>query len=409
MNTTAVALSKKGSLAGAILLICGSSIGVGMLALPVLTGEAGSLPTIAVFMACCLFMSTTALLLLETCLAQSQSKNLISLAKSSLNKFGQTTVLLSFLFLFYSIMTAYIAKGGELTHALLQQASPLSVAPVFGPILLALVSGLTIFFGPFIVDRINRFFMGGLLASYLFLMISGAPHFQIQNIAHADWTFSLFIVPFIITAFGYHNMVPSILEFLGGDKKKLLAAVFASAAILFGVYVVWVVGLQGVIPIDLMRQSAANGEIVTQPLSAVVGSPAVGFTALYLAFFAIITSVLGQGLSILDFLADHFRVEKTSRNRLKLSLLLFVPTLIFSQTIPGVFFKALEFAGGIAAMILFGIVPALMSWVNRYRRPELSGRLQILVPGGKATLVIIIALSSLVIGYEAVKNLLPYL
>ena len=405
MNTATIPSSKQGSLTGAILLICGSSIGVGMLALPVLTGEAGAFPTIAVFLACCLFMSTTALLLLETCLACRQSKNLISMAKTSLNRFGQIAVLLSFLFLFYSIMTAYIAKGGELTHAILQQGSPVPLPPVLGPLLLALMSGMIIFFGPFIVDRINRFFMGGLLASYLFLMISGAPHFQLQNIAHADWTLSLFIVPFIITAFGYHNMVPSILEYLGGDRKKLLSVVFSSAAILFGVYVIWVVGLQGVIPLDLIRQSAANGEIVTQPLSAVVGSPAVGFTALYLAFFAIITSVLGQGMSILDFLADHFSIEKTAPNRLRLSLLLFVPTLIFSQTIPGVFFKALEFAGGIAAMILFGIIPALMSWVNRYRRPELSGRVQILVPGGKPMLVITIALSSIVVGYEVVKHL----
>ena len=118
---------RKGTLLGGILLTCGSSIGVGILPLPILTGKAGSLPTVLIFLACGLYMTITALLILENTNRCSENANFTSLAKSSLNKTGQFAVFFSFLFLFYSLTTAYLAKGGELTHALLESLLPFRV------------------------------------------------------------------------------------------------------------------------------------------------------------------------------------------------------------------------------------------------------------------------------------------
>jgi tyrosine-specific transport protein len=52
------------------------------------------------------------------------------------------------------------------------------------------------------------------------------------------------------------------------------------------------------------------------------------------------------------------------------------------------FFKALNFAGGICAVILFGILPALMVWIGRYKKAN-SGAYK--MPGGKPALVFIMA------------------
>ncbi|HSX26297.1 MAG TPA: aromatic amino acid transport family protein [Chlamydiales bacterium] len=402
-TTTSLAQEKKGSLIGSILLICGSSIGVGMLPLPILTGQAGTLPTLAIFVLCWLFMTTTALLLLESSLLFTGKKNFISLSKNSLNKVGQSAVFLSFMFLFYSLTTAYLAKGGELVNKLLQDHSTHTIPTPTGAIFLALLSGALIFMGPYIVDHINRIFMAGLLSAYLYITFAGTPYFHIENSTHIDWSFSLFIVPFLITSFGYHNMLPSINEYLGNDRKKLILTILLSGLILFLIYNIWVIMMQGIIPLNgetSILNSFAKGEIATEPLARLISLQTVRFCAEYMAFFAIITSLLGQGLSIIDFLADTLTVQKTPTIRLLLCLALFLPTLICSQIIPGVFFKALELVGGVAAMVLFGIIPALMSWVNRYKR---NLAVQPLVPGGKATLILVIALASLVIGYELLK------
>lgn len=399
-----VLAERKGSLVGSVLLICGSSIGVGILALPILTGQAGTLPTFLIFVLCWLFMSTTALLILESSLLFPEKMNFVSLSKKTLNKAGQSAVFLSFLFLFYSLMTAYLAKGGELIHSLY-----LSPLPEWsGAALLAAASGALIFLGPFIVDHINRIFMAGFFATYFFLIFAGNQYFDVKNISHVDWSFSLFIIPFIITSFGYHNMLPSIHEYLGGDKKRLFTAILLSGVALLVIYNLWIAIMHGIVPLQgpiSIEDSFAKGEIVAQPLSRLIQFPLIQVSALYMALFAIFTSLLGQGLSIIDFLADSLKKEKTPKVRLALCSLLFVPAFISSQLIPGVFFKALELAGGIAAMILFGIIPALMSWVLRYQNKESH---QPLVPGGKPILIAIICLASCVIGYELWRNLTPY-
>ena len=59
-----------------------------------------------------------------------------------------------------------------------------------------------------------------------------------------------------------------------------------------------------------------------------------------------------------------------------------------------------SFAGGICAMVLFGILPIWMVWVGRYRRKHPS---EYHVSGGKASLIIGLLFAFLVIGCEVVK------
>ncbi len=403
-----VFLEKKGGLLGSVLLICGSSLGVGILPLPILTGHAGFFPTSVIFTLCCLFMTITALLFLESSLFFSDNKNFTSLAKKTLNKTGQFAVFFSFIFLFYSLTTAYLAKGGELVSLFYEKYTSVPIPNCSGSVLLALVSGTLIFLGPFIVDHINRLFMAGFLLTYFFLTFAGVQHFHVENVQRIDWNYSLFMIPFLITSFGYHNLLSSIREYLGNDKKKVLQAILISGSILLLVYNFWTFMFQGIIPYEgefSITNSFMKGEIVTQPLTHLIRSPWIQLSAEYMAFFAIITSLLGVGLSIIDFLADMLKVEKSFKMRLVLCIVLFFPTLLFSQLIPGVFFKALELAGGVACMVVFGIIPACMSWVVRYRRDSSHGHFRQLVPGGKPMLILVMGLASSLIGYEIVKNL----
>ena len=399
-------LKRKGTLLGGILLTCGSSIGVGILPLPILTGKAGSLPTVLIFLACGLYMTLTALLILETALQSTRTANFTTLARSSLNKVGQSAVFFSFLFLFYSLTTAYLAKGGELTHRILESFLPFSLPVWSGAVFLALLSGSFIILGPILVDYLNRIFFLGLLATYLMLAISGIKHFEMKNVVHADWSLSIYIIPFIISSFGWHNMIPSINTFLENDRKKSTKTILISAVVLFLIYVVWVVGLHGILPLEgglSLADSFDKGEIVTEPLARMMNNPMIQYTALYMAFFAIITSMLGQGLSVVDFLSDALRLDKTTKIRILLCLALLLPTLFCSQFIPGIFFKALELGGGVAAMIVFGIIPACMCWVNRYKKDQAT-QIPPLVFGGKPMLIVIILLASFVISYEMLKN-----
>ncbi len=74
-----------------------------------------------------------------------------------------------------------------------------------------------------------------------------------------------------------------------------------------------------------------------------------------------------------------------------------VPPLLFALSYPEVFFKALSFAGGICAMILFGILPVAMAWIGRYKK-EFTSCYH--VKGGKLALIIALAFALLVISCE---------
>src|ERR1700733_232103 len=105
---------KSGSLPGAILLISGCCIGAGMLGLPVLSALAGFVPSLCMFLLSWLFMTATALLLLEVNLQFKEEVNIVSMAEKTLGLPGKLAAWGCFLFLFYAIGVAYLAGSGDL-------------------------------------------------------------------------------------------------------------------------------------------------------------------------------------------------------------------------------------------------------------------------------------------------------
>ncbi|MBM3184156.1 MAG: tyrosine transporter [Chlamydiae bacterium] len=394
---------RKGSVFGAILLLAGSCIGVGMLALPILTGFAGTFPTLLVFTLSWLYMTATALLLSEALLARPTCTNLISLSASVLGASGKSIAWGTFLSLFFSLVIAYVAKGGELVQQALILMFP-TLPSWSGAALLSFGSALFIYFGTWAVDHFNRICMYLLLLALAYLLGKGFTGIETKHTIHTDWSYFLFIVPFIITSFGFHNMIPTLNTYLNGSKSKLASSILIGGLITFIIYILWTISIQSVLPLQgeiSIEASFRNGEIATEPLIRLVQAPFMQLAAITLTFFAILTSLLAQALSLIDFLADGLSIAKGTKGRIFLCLIVFLPAFFFSQMFPGIFFLALEFVGGIAAMIIFGILPALLVWKQRYRLKE---SIQPILPGGKIFLLGIIAFATTVILYEIIKH-----
>lgn len=97
---TASSKVQEGSLFGGTLLITGSCIGAGMLGLPILTGIAGFIPTLAMFFIAWIFMTSTALLLVEASTWFHTPVNFLTMTQKSLGKYGKSISWLLYLFLF---------------------------------------------------------------------------------------------------------------------------------------------------------------------------------------------------------------------------------------------------------------------------------------------------------------------
>ncbi len=392
MNNTP-STTKSGSLFGGILLVAGCCIGAGMLGLPVLSALAGFQPSVVIFILSWIFMATTGLLVLEVNLWFKDEVNIVSMASRTLGLFGKVIAWGLFLFLFYSLMVAYGAGSGELFTDFIADNVGLRMPSWVGCLSMIVLFGLMLFLGTRAVDHFNRLLMLGLAVSYLLIVLLGAPHVQADYLQHRDWGQVVYVIPVMIISFGYHNLIPSLTTYLGGDGKRLRLIILIGSAIPLFVYLLWEWLILGLVPLegkDGFLQALNNGDMATHALRQAVGYSWIGELAQYFAFFAIVTSFLGVALSFVDFLADGLSIKKTAQGRLLLCLLALVPPFVFAIVYPKVFLVALNYAGGFGAVILFGIMPALMVWSGRYRQKL---EMQQQVPGGKIALIAIIVFS----------------
>ncbi|GER55021.1 tyrosine-specific transport protein [Striga asiatica] len=121
------------------------------------------------------------------------------------------------------------------------------------------------------------------------------------------------------------------------------------------------------------------------------------------SLLAIATSYIGFVLGLSDFLADLLKLP-AGQNRPLPYLLTLIPPLILSLLNPEIFFKALDFAGTYGVLVLFGVLPATMSWSDRYSERWESTKIRVLVPGGKLSLSLVIGGAGLVILSQILEN-----
>lgn len=403
--TNEIQTTNSGSLFGGILLISGCCIGAGMLGLPVLSALAGFVPSLAMLVLAWLFMLCTGLLLLEVNLWFKQEVSIVSMANGTLGRGGKVIAWLGFLFLFYAILVAYISGSGELLTNFLAVTTGYELSPAISSLLLTLFFTVFLYFGTYAVDLFNRSMMAGLIVTYVFLVILGIPHIEMNRLEHRDWSSAFLVLPAMIISFGYHNLIPSLKNYFNGDAKRLRLAIIIGSAIPLLIYLIWEVLILGLIPLEGeggFRQGVDQGELATQLLKGAVGNPIVVGLAHYFAFFSIVTSFLGVGLSFVDFLADGWQIKKTPLSKLWLCMAVILPPFIFAILNPGIFLVALSYAGAFGSVILFGILPAAMVWSGRY---ILKYKTNPQVPGGKFTLIVVFVYSISVILLQLMTEL----
>ena len=349
---------------GGIFLVSGTTIGAGMLALPVLTGLVGLLPSLCVFLLCWSIMLATAFFFLDVNLAIGRDHNLISMSYQMLGRWGKWVSWGVYLLLLYSLTTAYLSASSPLFLLAIQSVTGMSFPAACGPFFLPLLFGFFVYLGTFGVDLINRLFMVGLSASYLILIGFLPKHIESAFLTHVDWAFSWITVPVVITSFGYHIIIPSLVTYMEGNRKALSQVLVLGSFFALLIYVLWQVVILGTVPLNGaggLIEAWKRGESATFSLMHIVCHPWMALAAHFFSFFAIVTSFLGVTLSLSDFLTDGLGIKKKGVGKVLGTLLTFIPPMIFVFAHKRGFFVALEYAGAFVAVLLI-IFPALMAW-----------------------------------------------
>lgn len=391
-------------LLGGILLVSGTTIGAGMLALPVITGFAGFFPSVALFIGYWIYMTFTAFLMLEANLWMSENNtNLISMARKTLGRWGEIISWITYLFLLYSLTTAYIAGSGPIVIDFIHSLTGFAIPSYLGSLPLLLIFGGFVYRGTKHVDYVNRILMLGLVIAYGLLVVFLTPHVKTDLLLHTDWKYILVAVSIVATSFGFHIIIPSLTTYFHRDIPQLKKAIFIGSIIPLVVYIVWEFLTLGIIPVSALDEGYKVGANGANILSSLLGNSMIAMVARFFSFFAIVTSFLGVSLSLFDFLSDGLKIQRDRPGRALLYGLTFLPPIIFTLTDPRAFLSALEYAGAFGVVVLLGFMPALMVWMGRYQKHYHS---TYKAPGGKIALVVTMCVSLFVIALELYNKII---
>lgn len=378
---------------GGVLLIAGTTLGVGMLAFPVSTVFGGLLPSIFLFILIWLVMLSSAFFFLDANLSVKGQNNMVTMAEETLGTWGKVVSWVVYLLLLYSLIAAFISGTTPLFVEFFQDVFGVTLPKWLAPLSLPIVFGGFIYAGTKGVDIINRFFMAGLVIAFFLLIFFVPGEVQAQNLTHVDWAASTFAIPVIITAFGFHVIIPSLTTYLKRDVVKLRRTILIGSTIPIFVYLLWQILVLGTVPMNQLIDAYSQAVPATTPLAKALNNPFISLAAKLFSFFAIATSFIGVALSLSDFLTDGFKIQRTAKGRIVAILLTFLPPLFFVYTYPKGFYVALQYAGAFVAILLV-FLPAAMVWNHKKYRTK----------GKRAFLCLIMAIAVTVVTFDILEE-----
>lgn len=364
---------------GGVLLITGTTIGAGVLALPVITGLIGFFPAVAIFLLCWGVMFMTALFFLDVNLSLKGEVNFISMARKTLGAPAAALNWIFYLLLLYSLLAAYLAGSAPLFQMAYQGLFDMELPNWAAYFCLPILFSAFIYLGTGGVDIINRILMAGLGITYGMIIWALPEHVDGALLTYTNWNLAPTVVLVVLTSFGYHIIIPSLTTYMSHNRLQLKWMLVIGSLIPLLVYLLWEWLTLGVIPRSLLEGAWTKGVGVSSILAALLHKPWLTLAAHFFAFFTLVTSFLGVSLSLADFLTDGFKIKKSWEGRLMAILLVFVPPLVFLFSYQRGFMLALQYAGALIAILLI-IFPALMAWtLPKYRTKAFRGLLSLVI------------------------------
>lgn len=382
---------------GSTLLVSGTMIGAGMLAMPLTSAGIGFTFTVFLLVALWGFLTYSALLFVEVYQTAEYDAGIGTLAAQYFGKTGRivaTSVLMLFL---YALLSAYVTGGGGILASTLPEMGDSEISSKLS------ILAFTVFFGAFVVigtkvtDGFNRILFFIMLGALVFVLLLMMPEIKVDNLMAMPIDNALLIsaAPIFFTSFGFHGSIPCLNNYLEGNVKALRYSIIVGSLITLIGYIVWQLSTHGVLTqtmfLQILQQDPTLNGLV-EASRQITGSEMIAGTVKIFSALALITSFLGVALGLLECVDDLLKRScNISANRFTLGVLTFLPPLLFALFYPKGFILALGYAGQMFAFYAV-VLPAALAWKARQKHPNLPYR----VWGGN-WLLLVIAILGIVI------------
>ncbi|WP_300669363.1 aromatic amino acid transporter [Helicobacter sp. UBA3407] len=372
-------VKRKPSVLGGTMIIAGTAIGAGMLALPTISAGMWIWYSLGLLVLTWFMMLLSSQALLEVNLYYHPGSSFHTLVLDNLGKFWNLVNGLSVAFVLYILIYAYVSGGGSMVVHISLVAFDYEPPKLLASLLFAILLSGCVWWSTYLVDRFSVVMIGGMALTFVFAMsgmLSEMKMSYLLDLNHDNNPYGIFVfVAFstYLTSFCFHASVPSLVKYFGKEPKKINKCLVYGTLIAFVAYVIWNIACDGNIERSDFKNVIAAGGNVRHLVEAASLNLNGAFLLRMLegfAFLAVSTSFLGAGLGLFDYMADLCGFDDSRLGRTKTLLVAFVPPIVAGMIHPDGFLLAIGWAG-LAATIWSVIIPALLLRASRISRKEL--------------------------------------
>ena len=356
----------KSKVFGSTLIIAGTTIGAGMLALPLASAGIGFSTSLFLMLGLWALMAFTALLMVELHQFAESYATLHTLAHTILGTKGKWLASFAVMFLFYALCAAYIAGGGAQFNQRISDIAGIELNAQITTLLFTLLVAGVVTIGTHSVDKVNRVLFGLKLIAMVLVLSFLAPNITSQYLMSMPLQQGLIVaaIPVVFTSFGFHGSIPSIVRYLDGDVRSLRKVMIIGSALPLVIYVFWQSVTLGVISQEQLLSDTSLGALLVS-LSQTVHQSNLSVIVGVFADLALLTSFIGVSLGLFEFMGDSLSKKLGNAKRVKTAAITFLPPLGFALFYPQGFIMALGYAA-IALSVLAILLPTVMVYKVRY-------------------------------------------
>lgn len=360
------------------MIVAGTAVGAGLFAMPMVTAGVWFSGSALLLVYTWMCMLCASLMILEANLNYPIGTSFNTLVHDLLGKHWHRLNNLSLLFVLYILTYAYLSAGGDIVNHTLQTVLGTTVQQPLASLPFSLLLATVVWHSTRAVDRVSILIVGAMIITFLLAISELLGSAQLITLLNSRdpkasyLPYSLTALPYLLTAFGFHGNVPSLVKYYSKNVPSIVRSLLLGSLIALAIYLLWQLAIFGNLERATFSSVAVDGSNVDSLLKRLalrIPNYSLRQTLTLFSHLAIASSFLGVTLGLFDYLADSFHWEDSCPGRLKSALLTFVPPTLGDLLFPNGFLYAIGFAG-LAATIWAVIIPALMARASRRRFPQ---------------------------------------
>lgn len=367
---------------GAILLVAGTCIGSGMIALPMVLAKLGLIPSVLLMLFIWFIMYYTSLVNLNLNLQAEEGLPLGRLGKLFSGKIAEWIGVISLKLLSYSLLAVFIYGGSSVFQKLLESFTGIEYGLGNIAILYAGLSIGLLLLPIKLIDYINRLLFVVLIV-VVAILIAGLSlavdwkDMPLFNEQYKDISVWAALIPVVFTSFGFQVIFHTLTNYCKKDVKMLKQAFLWGSLIPAVVYIIWTCSILCVVYHEspsfyhqMLTGNAEVGELI-QVLSGIAKWQSVQILIWWISLLAIFTSVLGVGIGLCDGLKEMMSksVSNPTLRNILASVFTILPAYWVVIYVPNAFIMVLGFAGMILAIIAI-LLPIYLFRNARVEKPH---------------------------------------